>query len=99
MSNTLLCKECIHSRMSLMDKIFTLGGRVGRNIDVFYHCARFIEEEKVINNMVTGTTVVPEKMPFCTTVRSYGPCGISAKGWSPKHKKDLFKMLTKEEHD
>lgn len=93
-----LCKDCKHSRMLMIDKIFTLGGRVGV-IDANYKCAKFPQEATIVENMVTGPQKVKPKLPYCEIVRRHGECGQNAKYWAPKNKKDLFKMLTKEDHD
>lgn len=92
-----LCKDCIHSHMDFMDKVFTLGGRVGTS-STNYKCSKFPKKETIVNNLVTGPEKRKAELPFCEIVRNHGECGKNAKYWSPKHKKDLFKMLTKD-HD
>lgn len=84
--------------MDIMDRIFTLNGLVGV-VDTNYKCTKFPKEATVVHNMVTGPEKVKAKLPFCELVRRHGECGQNAKYWQPKHKKDLFKMLTKEDHD
>lgn len=95
----LLCKDCVHSRMNILDKIFTLNGRLGSSNDVLYKCSKFPKESSVVTNLVTGPEKVKANLPYCSLTRSHGPCGATAKHWSPKRKKDLFKMLTKEYYD
>lgn len=94
----LLCKDCIHSRMSVIDKIFTLGGKIGVS-DINYKCSKLKEPAKVIQDMVLGPKKIKAKLPFCDLTRRHGDCGPTAKYWAPKRKKDLFKMLTKDYND
>ena len=93
-----LCKDCKHSTMLLVDRIFTLNGLVGV-IDSNYKCSKFPQNETVVENMVTGPQKVKAKLPYCEVTRRHGECGLNGKHWQPKHKKDLFKMLTKENYD
>lgn len=99
MVDVYLCKDCKHSCMSIADKIFTLGGIVGVT-DLSYRCSKFREPAKQVINVVTGPEKIKEKLPFCELTRQDDrKCGPQAKYWVPKHKKDLFKMLTKEHND
>jgi hypothetical protein len=84
--------------MHLSDKIFTLGGRIGV-IDANYKCTKFPEAKTVVEDMVLGLRKVKAKLPYCQGVRRYGECGLRGKHWAPKHKRDLFKMLTREYYD
>ena len=94
----LACKDCIHSRVSLSNRIFTLNGRVGDS-EVFYKCAKFPVAAIISSDPVLGIKREKARLPFCSlTRREYGECGENGKYWQPKNKKDLFKMLTKEEH-
>jgi hypothetical protein len=84
--------------MHIVDRIFTLNGLVC----VFgsdYKCAKFPKEATIVENVVTGPQKVKPKLPYCEIVRRHGECGQNAKYWAPKHKKDLFKALTKENYD
>ena len=92
-----LCKDCKHSTMFMVDRIFTLNGLVGV-VDSNYKCTKFPKEAAVVENMVTGPQKVKSSLPYCELVRRHGECGQNAKHWTPKKKKDLFKMLTKEIH-
>ena len=92
------CKDCKHSKMDFFDKIFTLNGLVGAD-DIHYKCTKFPQKPTVVENMVIGPKKVKARLPYCEIVRRHGECGQNAKHWIPKHKKDLFKMLTKEEYD
>lgn len=95
----LLCKDCKHSHMSLGDRIMTLGGKVGVT-STHYRCTKFPKEESIDNNLVTGPKKVKYSLPYCEVVRmSSRSCSPAGTYWTPKYKKDLFKMLTKENHD
>jgi hypothetical protein len=99
MANDVLpCKECKHSTMLMVDRILTFGGRVGVH-DVNYKCTKFPEAKTIVEDIVLGSKKVKAKLPYCQIVRRHGECGLNGKYWAPKHKKDLFKMLTKENHD
>lgn len=92
----LLCKDCKFSKMDVLDTIFTLGGRVGVTSSM-YRCSKSIQPAHYINDIVTGLIKINAEIPFCSVERgNHGNCGPTAKHWSPKHKKDLFKVLTKE---
>jgi hypothetical protein len=90
------CKDCIHSRISTFDKygsyIFEFRAPRGHS----YRCAKTAEPEKKIIDPVIGPTKIKAKLNYCDSERKHGDCGMDAKFWSPKKKKDLFKMLTKE---
>jgi hypothetical protein len=84
--------------MDFIDKVFTLGGRFDVS-DVNYKCSKFPKEETIVENMVIGPKKVEARLPYCEIVRRHGECGQNARYWQPKKKKDLFKMLLKENHD
>ena len=93
-----LCKDCKFGKMGVSDTIFTLGGR----IDVkgfMYKCAKTVKLEHSVLDPVTGLKKLKSEISYCSVERDYGDCGPNAKHWVPKHKKDLFKMLTRESHD
>lgn len=91
----LLCKDCKFSKMNLFNKITTLGGLVGAK-GYMYQCAKTFKPAKDIIDPVTGPEIKKSEMSYCESERKHGDCGPTAKHWVPKHKKDLFKMLTKE---
>jgi hypothetical protein len=84
--------------MSMVDRIFTLNGRVSV-YDSNFKCSKFPEAKTVVEDIVLGPIKVKAKLPHCSITRRHGQCGLDGKHWQPKHKKDLFKMLTKETHD
>jgi hypothetical protein len=93
-----LCKDCKHSTMLMIDRILTFNGLVCVS-GADHRCARFPQEATIVENMVTGPEKIKAKLPYCEIVRRHGACGQNAKYWAPKKKKDLFKMLTKENYD
>lgn len=91
----LLCKDCVHSRMDPIAKIFTFGGRIGGD-EIHYKCNKFVRPEIEVIDMVTGPKKMKEKKTFCELARQDPKkCGPTAKHWVPKHKNDLFKYLAK----
>jgi len=93
-----LCKDCKFGKMNVSDTIFTLGGIVGVT-DSMFKCTKTAKSAQVITDPVIGHKKVNPEMSYCSVERKYGDCGPNALHWVPKHKKDLFKMLTKESHD
>jgi hypothetical protein len=97
-----LCKDCKFSKISLLNNIVTLGGRIGAK-SFMYKCSNAIKPAHDIIDPVHGNEHIKATMPFCTIERTNDyqntRCGPTGKNWAPKHKKDLFKMLTKETHD
>jgi len=93
-----LCKDCKHSRMDIFSYITSLGGRVGAK-DYMFKCSNTFKPAKEIVNPVIGVEKIKAEMTYCDHERKNGMCGPTARYWKPKHKKDLFKMLTKESYD
>ena len=90
------CKDCKHSFTSLGDKIFSLGFLQSHH----YKCIKSFVPAHDEMDPVVGKKRVPKEYKSCAVSRiNRDICGPDAKNWSPKHKKDLFKMLTKEHHD
>ncbi len=98
-NSELLCKDCKHSCMSLTNRIFTLNGLVGTD-KYTYKCRQAYVEAEVKYDPVVGQEKIKPEYQSCIWVRREdGKCGPDGKLWTNKHKKDLFKMLTKEDHD
>lgn len=97
-----LCKDCKFSKMSIANTILTFGGRMGAK-GFMYKCSNAITPAHEIIDPVHGAERVKAAMPYCTIERGTDfnntKCGPTGKYWAPKHKKDLFKMLTKEHYD
>jgi hypothetical protein len=97
-----LCKDCKFSKMSVVNNIFTLGGRIGDK-SFMYKCSNAIKPAHEIIDPVFGLEKIKATMPYCTIERTNDSknikCGPTGKYWAPKHKKDLFKALTKDYND
>jgi hypothetical protein len=93
----LLCKDCKFSKMNLIDRVFTLNGKVGV-IGVMYKCVKTLKPSHDIIDPIVGPKRVKAELSFCEIEREYGNCGLSARNWQPRKKKDLFKLLTREEN-
>jgi len=93
-----LCKDCKFSKMNLFNNITTLGGLVGTK-GFMYKCTKTYKPAHDVIDPVTGPERVKPEYSYCEVERKHGECGPTAKNWSPKKKKDLFKMLTKEYND
>ncbi len=64
-----------------------------------YKCNKSVTPAREIIDPVTGPTKIKAETAYCSFERKHGNCGPIAKNWVPKHKKDLFKMITKESYD
>lgn len=93
-----LCKDCKFSTMSVGNRIFTLNGPVGAK-GYMYKCTKTYTPAHDRIDPVVGSEHIKSSITYCQVERKHGDCGPTAKYWTPKHKKDLFKMLTKEDHD
>ena len=98
MTDQVTCKDCVHSIRGL-----TLNERIGSWFfdppGKFLKCRRTIEET-VERDYVTGRNAVEQKISYCSTERKFvyesnGECGPQGIHWVPKHKKDLFKLMTR----
>jgi hypothetical protein len=94
-----LCKECKHSFMTIANRIMTVNGLVGAN-KYNYKCRQAFVEQEVKYDPVLGSEKIKPEFQSCIWSRREGSkCGPEGKLWLSKHKKDLFKMLTKEHYD
>jgi hypothetical protein len=89
------CKDCRFSKMNLVDIVITLGGTLGVDTSM-YRCSKAFKPAEHRTDLVIGPIKINAETPYCSVERAHGDCGKNAKNWSPKKKKDLFKMLTKE---
>lgn len=94
MSDQVTCKDCVHSTRGL-----TLNERISSWFfdppGKFLKCRRTIEET-VERDYVNGKDEVEQKIRYCSTARKYeDECGPQGVYWVPKHKKDLFKLMTR----
>ena len=91
MNKELLCKDCIHSFVPWKD----MPNYLIHNSPFWVKCRK---TEKVVVedfNPVMGGKLSKPDYKDCMQERrdKHGICGPEAKQWSPKHKKDLFKLL------
>jgi hypothetical protein len=85
----LLCKDCVYSSVSLIDKIITFGNPHSFN----YKCSRYVIESEY--DPVVGKTT-PASTGYCTAARmNEKVCGHNATKWIPKSKYGLFDLLKK----
>lgn len=95
---SLLCKDCKHSRISPIAIVGSYIFEFSKPDPVYYKCGRTFTPKRFEVNFVTGSTKIPSSMSYCENERKIGSCGRRAKYWQPKKKKDLFKLLTREEN-
>lgn len=92
-----LCKDCKHSYINPLAKIGSYMIEFKKPAALWYSCTRSPTPARERFNPVTGPSVMKKIVPFCELEREHGrSCGPEGKHWTPKRKKDLFKMLTKE---
>ena len=93
MSESVQCKDCRHSFRPLSN-ILTWG----LNSEYSYMCRLAYHPEKIEENPVVGTKLVPAKYDSCGIARIGRDdrperCGEQGIFWEPKNKKDLFKFI------
>jgi hypothetical protein len=100
MTDRVTCKDCKHStrgidlRERIASWVFDTPGK-------FVKCNRTVEDN-IEYDPVTGMMVVEKKLEYCSTQRKFdgdGYCGPIGVHWIPKHKKDLFKLMTRIRND
>lgn len=80
------CTSCAHSSATWTHRL------IGQ-YDNFLRCNRLMTGEQKMD-VVTGKVVDDRRHPFCSSARgSFGECKVEAIYWTPKHKRDLFKLL------
>lgn len=94
-----LCKDCIHSRISTFGKYGSYFFEWSPPKGHWYKCAKTVSQEKKEIDPVTGPKKIKSTMQYCDIERKHGECGMNARYWAPKKKKDLFKMLTKDHNN
>lgn len=90
------CRSCVHSRVSIIDRFFALIFNLGRVERYDFKCAKYTKDTPENFDPVLGYDRVKSELETCYNVRDRGPCGVKGKGWSPRRKKDLFRMLKKD---
>lgn len=91
LNKDLLCKDCVHSFVPFFDlpNYYLTDGKH------WMKCRKSGKLDEKTFNPVTGYKNKKPNYKDCWEERELrdGDCGPSAKNWSPKHKKDLFKVL------
>lgn len=96
---TLYCTDCVYSFVPMEQKLVHYMTSPFSKIPGYaYKCKYTSAEAKEIKiSPVTGPEKVKFEYPSCFENRRFdSECGHAATHWAPKHKKDLFKMLTKD---
>lgn len=93
MNKEFLCKDCVHGFVSWSD----WPNHFFEKSPFYMKCKKTGVRDEHKFNPIHGYTTKDLKYKKCIEERGYsGNCGPSATRWSPKHKKDLFKVLTKD---
>lgn len=93
-----LCKDCKHAvipKKAYLSYLFELKAPASH----WYKCGKTSKGVVVKDDPVTGPKTVFKDMDYCAVARinDTDRCGPDAKYWEPKHKKDLFKFLAKDD--
>ena len=90
-----ICKDCKHCFISKIDRAVSLiTFRPPSKYD--YRCSMSFTAGKSEYDPVTGVEKTRGEFDTCVSARrKYGKCGPDAEHWSPRSKKDLFKLLVK----
>ena len=90
----LLCKRCKHSFVPLEQRVLSIFSLFQMS-RFSYRCKKAFKEDESEFNPVTGPVKVDRHYETCASARMLsGVCGKEGKLWEPKHKKDLFLVLT-----
>ncbi len=90
----LLCKQCKHSFIPFEQRVLSIMS-FSKPSKFFYKCKKAFKEDESEFNPVTGPVKVKRHYETCASARMRsGVCGMEGTLWEPKHKKDLFLMLT-----
>ncbi len=94
----LLCKDCKYCKPSPVDRIESIFSFLPTKPGNFQKCTKFPQElPDRHDDLVSGHVSTKIEYHYCSTSRGhYGSCGPEGKFWSPRHKKDLFKLITKD---
>jgi len=91
--NVLLCKDCKHSFVPYGHRLFFIFTKYVTDENVFM-CKKSKEGYRRWNP-VTGFETIETPVQRCSNYRETH-CHREGRYWTPKHKKDLFKLLTKD---
>ena len=91
----LLCTHCKHSFVTISDRVMALLNFSLKPSRYAYMCKKSLKNDSEEFHVVDGPVKVKRHYENCagTRLRS-GVCGPEGSLWEPKHKKDLFLMLT-----
>lgn len=90
-NKNLICKDCTHSFVPFSD-----WPNYWINPKLWMKCKKTGKMDETTFNPVTGYIKKKPDYKDCWEERMRdGVCGPGAKNWSPKHKKDLFKVFTR----
>lgn len=86
------CVDCRHSKISILDWLFDLG-RPDKHL---YKCSK-LKYSLGYNDSVIGNRDIKSEFYTCGVAREQEKlCGRKGKYWTPKRKKDLFRLLKKD---
>ena len=89
-----LCKDCVHSHVSILNKFAAYAFEFRSPPEYSYRCKKTLVKKHINFSPVTGPERVEAHMDHCGVVRTdTQACGPNGEWWTPKHKKDLFKLL------
>lgn len=93
-SDRLACIDCVHCTIGFWAWFFNL---FPPKLNHDYKCRAILKNSSIDFDPVFGDKKGRESYTQCITNRnSDGVCGPKGKYWTAKHKRDLFKMLTKD---
>jgi hypothetical protein len=95
----LYCIDCVYSFVPWDQKLFHYICAPFSKIPSYAYMCKHITAGDDVRNIspVTGPEKVKVGYPSCIENRRLNhECGPAAAHWAPKHKKDLFKALTKD---
>ena len=94
-TNKLLCTKCKHSFVPFNERIFALLNFSFKPGRYAYKCKKAYKTDEEEFHVVDGPAKVKRHYENCAGSRlRSGVCGPEGSLWEPKHKKDLFLMLT-----
>jgi len=94
-TSKLICRDCKHSFVSINDRLFSLLAFSLKPNRYAYLCKKAYKTDGEEFHVVDGPIKVKRHYENCASTRlRSGICGPDGSLWEPKHKKDLFLMLT-----
>ncbi len=94
-NSKLICRDCKHSFVPISDRILAFFNFSFKPNRYAYMCRKSYKTDGEEFHVVDGPTKVKRHYENCAATRlRSGVCGPNGSLWEPKHKKDLFLMLT-----